>query len=453
MKRFISILVVIIMAVMMTDCSHKAETDQRPASYTAEQSLTPTAIPELKPTVPASIAAPEIKKLAPVELLSKTYNPFFDIAFPSGYTVYSAEFDSADPDQNFTPTYTLYLTASGINADIASFLSELAGCDAETVSRNAETIVNEKYISIEGKIDDKKLVIWIKNTEKSHPSEQCNEVDGCRVALTMLLKDSDILNYSLLVTDNYNRSMLSNFVNQFSDSTIVTSEFSLMVNTQRPQFTALHVVHNISEAADLIDKMEKKLKYKWFDSLGNKLCLLYGRIETVYEFDLHNNQVFVSQLLGENNTPSSDYTPSISFESLGFSYEKNKNLCTYEDKEKGLHIYIYKPEWDGQSYDWNIEFCEIYNDYIFAVWYYEQKQELIIQADKDKSSAVYYYFISEKNYGEEWSTEDTTVKKQFSSMLGTQNEDYFSQTMTLFDKTIQDLFGMSWQELYALPIQ
>ena len=55
-----------------------------PATTSAGTSATPeataTAVPTPEPT-------PEPLGLAPIDLLGKGYNPFFDVAFPAGYMV------------------------------------------------------------------------------------------------------------------------------------------------------------------------------------------------------------------------------------------------------------------------------------------------------------------------------------------------------------------------------
>ncbi len=91
-------------------------------------------------------------------------------------------------------------------------------------------------------------------------------------------------------------------------------------------------------------------------------------------------------------------------------------------------------------------------DNIVAIWYYESENMLRFQADKDESSATYQYDLTTGTYIDEWTNTDS-IEQQFTNAFGKQEGDFHEAAMKIFTETIQQYFGISWQELYALPLE
>ena len=76
---------------------------------------------------------------------------------------------------------------------------------------------------------------------------------------------------------------------------------------------------------------------------------------------------------------------------------------------------------------------------------------LLLQVNKGEIDTKYYYDLTSNTYSNEWSSIGS-VQEQFEAALGKQEGDFHDAALKLFTDTIQERFGMSWQELYALPL-
>jgi len=62
------------------------------------------------------------------------------------------------------------------------------------------------------------------------------------------------------------------------------------------------------------------------------------------------------------------------------------------------------------------------------------------------------YDCAKNTFDEGWPSEET-LEENFSGVLGgTQTEDVRAGVFAVFTDLVQQRFGMTWQELYALPV-
>lgn len=428
----------------------------RASEIIAEKETSPPAANESVTTAMTTIEpaeTPQEKLLKPIDLLGKEFNPFYDVAFPNGYEPYAAIFDPADPGKTNKPNYVLFLTAEGDPAEIVKFVSKLAGFDDEdSINSYVADMNKEGYCTIDGTSNGKgkNFICQLKKTKKGGNFEECNDVDGCRLALTAFVDNDKLPLYEGLIKDNYNLNMLGDLANSFENS-LVPDKCSITVNKQNQKFISIYAVHQVEDAAALLKSMATKLKYDWYDGEGNSMGLTYGRIYSDIKVDVENNTITIKQALNDADTASRDYKkPDVSLSTLGFSYSEKDALYTYEDKKTGYLIAIHKPEWGQRKDNWNIEFLHNVNGYNLVVWYVESEKKYTVQVDKGNSIAKYQYYISENRYGDEYPDQET-IQKLFKKVFEDSGEYQYQEAIDKLNKYFSDTFGMTLEKLYALP--
>jgi len=71
---------------------------------------------------------------------------------------------------------------------------------------------------------------------------------------------------------------------------------------------------------------------------------------------------------------------------------------------------------------------------------------------KDNENAGFDYFPAKNEYIGQYPDQDT-VNRMFNDAFGTEGEDFYDKPMSCFEQLVQERFGMSIEELYALPKQ
>jgi hypothetical protein len=141
----------------------------------------------------------------------------------------------------------------------------------------------------------------------------------------------------------------------------------------------------------------------------------------------------------------------VSLTTLGFELDPKLGIYSYSDDETKTFVSIERPDLGESQIDCNLELLQEINGHLIGIWYFEKDNQLLFQADKGESSAKYYYDLTNKTYGNEWFSTGS-VEEPFVAALGKQGGDFHDAALKLFTNTIQQRFGMSWQELYALPL-
>ena len=141
----------------------------------------------------------------------------------------------------------------------------------------------------------------------------------------------------------------------------------------------------------------------------------------------------------------------VSLSTLGFEFDPKLSIYSYSNDETKSFVNISRSDLGDSQFDWNLELLQEINGSLIGIWYYEKDNQLLIQADKGETFANYYYDLTNKTYGEEGPSTDS-VQEQFEAAFGKQEGDFHDAALKLFTDTIQERFGLSWQELYALPL-
>ena len=138
---------------------------------------------------------------------------------------------------------------------------------------------------------------------------------------------------------------------------------------------------------------------------------------------------------------------------LGFqNLIESDGVCTYRDEnDPALTISVHHPEWN--NIEWNVEYTFPVNGYSVRVWYYESEPRFFVRAKAaDGTSADYEYRVAENQYNNGMAPEGMTSEDYFAGIYGDPApESVFGEAIRRMEQEIGDRFGMSIDELYALP--
>lgn len=134
---------------------------------------------------------------------------------------------------------------------------------------------------------------------------------------------------------------------------------------------------------------------------------------------------------------------------LGFGFDDAGTCGVYEQHEPYyMSVAIHRPEWGEWNGDWNIEYMDVVNGYTMLMWYYtnEGKWQISIEGN---NGGKYDYYPATGVY----EVHSENVPQVFNAVFGTQGDDFYDKPLTYFEQLAQERFGMSVDELYALPKQ
>ena len=167
-------------------------------------------------------------------------------------------------------------------------------------------------------------------------------------------------------------------------------------------------------------------------------------------FGVSANTLFT--LPRETETVQSPEQPAASENSLiglGFGFDDAGTCGVYEQHEPHyMSVAIHRPEWGEWNGDWNIEYMDVVNGYSLRITYHADEGKYHISVDKDGGASYDYYPATGKHDGH-----PENVPQVFNAVFGTQGDDFYGKPLAYFEQLVQERFGMSIDELYALPKQ
>lgn len=428
-------------------CAPAASTSSAPSTEATETPMA-TATP-----APTAEPAPEPLGMAPADLLGTGYNLFFDVAFPAGYTVYGARFDSAQPNKGRGDLFMLNLTAEGDRLEIVRYCAELLGVtDKATLTAYADSMTNDGFADITGTYAGATAYAWLKQTDAGYESDQIPDVGGCRVELAVDLTSEQAEQYRALVLANYSTAMLGDLADRFGEDTIRRDMLCIFVNALKLDKTEVYVSHEVQDAAGLFTEMTEKLQTSWFDEAYANMGIDYAMQRVKYSFNLESNIVNAQLSPNDNTTPAGEFKLSdVSLTKFGFQHFPQDGLAIYKEDQNHLEIAISKPEWHRTAEDWNFEFLGESNGYPIGMWYKEATETFLVTASKGDTSVGCNYDVATETFDDGW-TEMELMQSIFRGATGSDKEDARAEFFALLNEATQQRFGMTWQELYALPV-
>lgn len=452
MKRFLSLLFFILLVVSLTACSRQTGPVETPASAQTDAQNTPTEAP-----TPGPSPTPEPKPYAPMDIFSDEFNPF---GMDSPFTVFAAEFNkgSAKLGNN---QFVLSMTGSGNMYACVAYLADVAGLgldDGGKMELLEEYRANGyfcEFTSKEGQI------VTIRQANPEDDRYEYVEADGshdfvgggCVIDITFFINDADVEKYTKLVIDNYNLNALTPIADYFDVKTDF-SECGIGVNLHKNEVRA-YAIYSIPDVDTVQKSIEENVQGGWWEWNGMMQTVMqYGPIDSKLTFDGKGGGIMIEQVNPDLNAAASEYAEAeVSLAKFGFGFDPEGICGVYEQHEPYyMNVAIHRPEWGEYSEDWNIEYYDTaVNGYVLRITYHAIEGKYRITLNKGDSGGVFNYFPVTGEYVDEYPDPDT-IRQAFNAAFGTQGEDFRAKPMARFEQVVQEHFGMSIDELYALPI-
>ena len=119
-----------------------------------------------------------------------------------------------------------------------------------------------------------------------------------------------------------------------------------------------------------------------------------------------------------------------------------------------MNLEIHRPEWGEKDYEF-LFFSELSDEYRIVITYYSDEKKFVVGADDNSlGGADFEFFLETQEHIDGYvSNKELTVEQYFLNAFGDPEiEDIYLYSIELVRQYIQDRFGMSFEELLALPV-
>jgi hypothetical protein len=404
------------------------------ASSTATNTTTPVETTETESTQ---------RPYKPMDIFSGKFNPYTDMA--DIFTVFAASFDKGSPKLEGRNPFVLSMTAEGNMYAAVAYQADMAGLSEEEKNNRFNDYSEYGFCEFTG-TDGR--VVTISQTQ---PHDEQHENGACLIELTYDVPAMDMEKYIDLIRDNYNMNALSS-VAEYMDIETDFAECSISVDLQKNE-TTVAVQYYVDDSEALQQSIAAELQSEWGEWYGHPSTnITCGLIRNTLVFDSRfGDAVLILQTSNELNTPLSEYVePEFSLVKFGFVFDDAWTCGVYEEREPHYKsVAIHRPEWGEHPDGWNIELCDTnVNGYSLLMWYYADEDMYHISLEKDGGASYDYFPATGEHTGH-----PDEIAQIFNDCFGTQGDDFYDKPLAYFEQFVQERFGMSIQELYALPKQ
>ena len=140
--------------------------------------------------------------------------------------------------------------------------------------------------------------------------------------------------------------------------------------------------------------------------------------------------------------------------SLGFFPDEANARFLYEQHEgRYTSIEVHRPEWGEKDYDVRF-FTPLSDEYRIVVSYTIAEKKFVVGADdNNEGGASFEFFLETNEHVDVWcSNKEMTVEEYFINAYNDPEiEDIYLHSVELMEQYISDTFGLTTEELYALP--
>lgn len=440
MKRLLSALLLIALVASLAACStQQADTIEAPPPKQQETSNAAT---------PSETAAPtptlEPEPYTPMDLFSIEFNPYADMQLP----VIAASFTKGSKKLEGRNPFILTIAVEGNMFAAVAYQADLAGLSEQEKNDRFNEYSENGFCEFTG-TDGRVVTIM-----QQKPHDENHENGACLIDLTYNVPTADTEKYTDLIRDNYNMNALSS-VKEFFDIESDFAECSIEVNLQKNE-AIVAVQYYVDDAEAAKQRVAEIPQSEWREWYGLPSAdIPYGLIRNTLVFDSRfGAAILVLQSNNELNSSLSEYVePEFSLVKFGFGFDDAGTCGVYEQHEPHyMNVAIHKPEWGDFNEDWNIEYLDQLNGYGLRITYNLNEDKYHITLDKDNEGSAFDYFPATKEYAGQYPDQDT-LTRMFNDAFGTQGADFYDKPIAYFEQLVQERFGMSIDELYALPKQ
>ncbi len=391
-----------------------------------------------------------------MDIFSDEFNPF---GMDSPFTVFAAEFNkgSAKLGNN---QFVLSMTGSGNMFACVAYIADVSGLGLDEGGKFAlleEYRANGyfcEFIGSDGQI------VTIRQADPNDDRYEYVEADGshdftgggCVIDITFLINAADVEKYTDLVRDNYNLNALTS-VADYLDVVPDFRECGISVNLHKNEVNA-YAVYYLPNVDAVQKSIEENVQSDWWEWNGMmETVIRYGPIESKLTCDGKGGAITIGQANANLSTAMGEFVEAeVSLTKFGFGFDDAGTCGVYAQHEPHyMNVAIHRPEWGEHPDDWNIEYLDQLNGYGLRITYHLSEDKYHITLDKGNERAAFDYFPATGKYTDEYPDLDT-VKRMFNDAFGTEGDGFYEKPLAYFEQLVQDRFGMSIEELYALPI-
>lgn len=444
MKQIVSILLLISLIISFSGCSsQQVDMVQAPSPQKQEASIAPAPAETAAPT-----PAPTPEPYTPMDLFDIEFNPYAEMQLPDNFVILNASFNKGSAKLEGKNPFMLSISAEGNMYAAVAYMADVSGLSEQDkgdrfdeYSKNGIT----EFIGADGSI------VTIRQQK---PHDDKHENGACLIQLTYHVPDAELEKYTVLIRDNYNMSALASVKDLFNIETDFT-ECSIEVVLQKNEANV--AVQYYVDDADLIQQRVAEITTDGLrDWHGLPSAVIpYGLINNTLIFDSRGGAaILVLQTSNDLNTSLGQYVESeFSLTKFGFGFDDAGTCGVYEQHDPHyMNVAIHRPEWGSFNEDWNIEYLDQVNGYGLRITYLLSEDKYHISIDSNTEGAAFDYFPATKEYTGQYPDPDT-LTRMFNDAFGTQGEDFYDKPLAYFEQLVQERFGMSIDELYALPKQ
>jgi len=139
---------------------------------------------------------------------------------------------------------------------------------------------------------------------------------------------------------------------------------------------------------------------------------------------------------------------------LGFFADQANAVYLYEQRgEREVSLEVHRPEWGEKDFD-VLFFTPLSDEYRIVITYNVAEKKFGVGADdNDQGGAKFEYFMDTGKFVDEWcSDSEKTVEEYFIKAFNDPAiENVYQHSVDLMVQYVRDTFGMTIEELYALP--
>lgn len=443
MRRYFTILILVTLVVFMAACaSQPTQAVEAPAPV---QQTSPSAAPPAETAAPT--ITPEPIRYAPMDLLSKEFNPYAETEFPDTFTAVWASFNKGSAKLEGKNPFVLTYQAQGDVQAAVSALAKIAGLTEDESNQAYNDFLKNDFCEFTG-TDGRIFTLRLQKADDGK--------NVCQIDLTYYVPDAELEKYTALIRDNYNTNALTS-VKDFFPLDTDFAECSIEVNLQKNE-TNIAVQYYVDDLSTIKQRVSEDPKNETRDWNGIPAAdISYGLIKSTLIFDEKNGKaILVLQSSKELTTALGGYIePEFSLMKFGFGFDDAGVCGVYGQHEPYyMNVAIHRPEWGEFADGWNIEYLDQVNGYGLRITYDQNADSYHITLNKDNKDAAFDYFPAkgESGYTGDYPDSDT-VMQMFNAAFGTEGKDFYAKPLEYFKQLVQDRFGMSIEELYALPKQ
>ncbi|MEL7644839.1 MAG: leucine-rich repeat domain-containing protein [Anaerolineaceae bacterium] len=140
--------------------------------------------------------------------------------------------------------------------------------------------------------------------------------------------------------------------------------------------------------------------------------------------------------------------------SLGFFADQANAVYLFEQRgEREVNIEVHRPEWGEKDFDVRF-FTPLSEEYRIVITYHVAEKKFGVGADdNEQGGAEFEFYLDTGEFVDEWCSDpDMTVEEYFIKAYNDPAiEDVYQHSVDLMVQYIRDTFGMTIEELYALP--